>query len=254
MAELPKPLDIAPLENAYGKKAQELPLHERFGVGRRYPFGTTNVDVFPSPPGELSPIVSIRLRRGVLTVGDVQDATPTDDGGMTIIHPDGGIDVSKTGDLAMVYVAFVPIPEMHITTDTKVRRDAKGTEYLQDMIEGTEDTEQAEYKRGVFIVGSSPVGVTKRRGAPLRFTVYEKLDDNDPTQEKEWEVKAYNKYVQQVKALKLQPGDKIFLVGVRKHWTNPKAGGGDIEYECLNVAAPIQVKERKKSRNKKQAD
>src|SRR5438132_879327 len=112
MAELPKPLDIAPLEKAYGKKVQELPPHERFGVGRRYSFGTTNVDVFASPPGELPPIVSIRLRRGVLTVGDVQNATPTEDGGMTIIHADGGIDVSKTGDLAMVYVAFVPIPEM----------------------------------------------------------------------------------------------------------------------------------------------
>jgi hypothetical protein len=122
------------------------------------------------------------------------------------------------------------------------------------MMEGSDETEKAEYKRIEVIVGTSPVGVTKQRGAPLRFTVYEKFDPTDPTNEKEWEVKAYHQWVKKVRDLELKPGDKIFLIGVRKHWTTPKAGGGDIEYECLNVAAPIQVRERKqaKARRSKQ--
>jgi hypothetical protein len=247
MTELPKPLDTASLEDSYGDKAIDLPVHEQFGSGRRFPFGPTNVDVFSA-----ASVVRFGLRRATLTFGEVEQVTPTPDNGLQVLRSDIGIDVNRTGDLAMVYSS--PLPEMEyveIEDRPIIRRDARGTEHVQEMLPETEQIEKQKYLRVELIVGSKPVAVNRRKGAPVRLTAYQKLNPQDTTDEKVWEVKAYGDYVAKVKDL--QPGWKIFGIFAHKQWTNPKAGGGFIEAECLNVAGPITILDKGDNRQRKQS-
>lgn len=247
MAELPTPLDTASLEDAYGNTAIDLPVHEQFGTGRRFPFGTTNIDVFPE-----TGIVRFGLRRITLTVGEIDQVTPTPDNGLQVMRSDVGIDVNRTGDVVMVYSA--PQPEMdYVELEDRpiIRRDARGLEHTQDMLPETEKAEKQKYLRIELIVGSKPVGVTRKKGAPVRLTAYEKLDSQDTTKEKMWEVKAYGGYIAKVK--ELQPGWKIFGIFAHKQWTTPKVGGGFIEAECLNVAGPITIRDKGDNRQRKQS-
>ena len=102
-----KQLDTASLQAKCIPK--ELPVHEQFGNGERYSFGTTHVDIYPLPPST-TPLLFVRGRRNRLAVGDVYKVEPTDTNGLHALYADGELVVNANGNYVNVYTA--PDPEL----------------------------------------------------------------------------------------------------------------------------------------------
>jgi hypothetical protein len=208
-----KQLDTSALQQAYPYQA--LPVHERFGEGERYTFGSTLADVYRAPP-ELTPVVQMRMVKGYLAVGDVLHVLPTDAGGLHIDHANGACEIGKTGDVAAVYTA--PKPEAHLraSQDGYTRKDVYGRSYTQSSlaVEGTPEGVR------VTIYGSvdaAPKPVNSKRGTALQFFLLE-YNPEKPDEPLKHEVWVRNAMRDEVKALKLKKDDSIEAVLYRHTW------------------------------------
>jgi hypothetical protein len=232
------PLDTTALQTAYA--AQELPSHERFGKGERYTFGTTLADVYPNPP-DLSPLMHIRMVKGVLAVGDVLHIVPTETGGVHVDHSNGACEISKTGDVAAIYTAPQP-PTSQQTKEViagTIQRDREGNEYLQTSfdIPGTAEGTRVRI-RGV--VAASPQASGKAKNSPLVFFLGE--DDPEKAGEKVWhEVYARNKGREMLKQAHLKKGDVIEAVMYRHTWEIELGNGEKRTHKRHNLATITKV-------------
>ena len=119
-----KQLDTSSLHAKF--PAKELPVHEQFGNGERYSFGTTHVDIYPLPP-DTTPLLWVRGRRNRLAVGDVYKVEPTDTNGLHVLYVDGELVVNANGNYVNVYTA--PDPELlglQEAPQGQKRRDRRG--------------------------------------------------------------------------------------------------------------------------------
>jgi hypothetical protein len=221
---------------------QELPLHDRFGKGERYCFGSTVADIYPDPPEQM-PIVQMRMVKGYLAVGDVLHIVPTETGGLHVDHSNGACEISNTGDVAALYTAPQP-PTSQQTKEViagTVQRDSQGNEYLQTSFDIPGTVEGVRVRlRGV--VAASPQASGKARNSPLVFFLGE--DDPDKAGEKVWhEVYARNKGREMVKQSRLKKGDVIEAVLYRHTW-EVELGNGEKRTHMRHNLATITKVER----------
>jgi hypothetical protein len=235
-----KLLDTASLQAAYTR--QELPVSEQFGTGERYTFGTTHVDIYPLPP-ETTPLLFVRGRRNRLAVGDVYKVEPTEQDGMHVLYVDGEIVVNPNGNYVTVYTA--PDPDllgMQEASSGQKRKDRRGTEYTQTMIETT-GTKEGERVEVWGVLKAAPQSVNKSRNSPLQFL----LGVDRPEKEGEtdfWEVYATNKVKQQIRAKKLGKDDRIHAVLYRHSWTVNLQDGRETIHTRYNLATIIAVEKK----------
>jgi hypothetical protein len=232
-----KQLDTASLQATYTR--HELPVSEQFGIGERYTFGTTRVDIYMLPP-ETTPLLFVRGRRNRLAVGDVYKVEPTETKGMHVLYVDGELVVNANGNYVTMYTA--PDPDLIFMKEAQTgqkRRDRRGTEYTQTMID-TEGTKEGERVEVWGRVKAAPQPVNKARNSPLQFL----LGVNTPEKEGEtdwWEVHATNKVKQHIKAKKLGKDDRIHAVLYRHTWTIDLQDGRETIHTRYNLATIIEV-------------
>jgi len=241
-----RPLDTTALQAAYA--AQELPLHERFGKGERYTFGTTLADIYSNPPEQM-PVMHIRMVKGVLAVGDVLHVLPTETGGVHVDHSNGACEISNRGDVAAVYTAPQPptSQQKEVIAGT-IQRDSQGNEYMQTSfdIPGTAEGVRVRL-RGV--VAASPQASGKAKNSPLVFLLGE--DDPDRAGEKVWhEVYARNKVREQVKQARLKKGDVVEAVLYRHRWEVELESGETRTHTRHNLATITKVERLEDAKRK----
>ncbi len=234
--ESKKPLDTSTLQAAYPH--QELPLHERYGQGERYTFGTTLVDVHNDPP-ELTPVVQIRMVKGYLAVGDVLHVLPTEAGGLHVDYANGGCEIGKKGDLALVYTAPKPEMLLRASQDGLTRKDVYGRSYTQSSLE-VEGTPEGVRVTIYGVVDAAPKPVNNKRGSPLQFFLVE-YNPGKPDEPLKHEVWATNTMREEVKALKLKKDESIEAVLYRHTWEVELQGGGKQTHTRHNLAKIIKV-------------
>src|SRR5713226_508954 len=128
-----KRLDTSSLQAKF--PAKELPVHEQFGQGERYSFGTTHVDMYPLPPSATPPLW-VRGRRNRLAVGDVYKVEATDTNGLHVLYVAGELWGNANGNYVNMYTA--PDPELLGLEEAaagQTRKDRRGTEYTQTMLD-----------------------------------------------------------------------------------------------------------------------
>src|SRR5579859_633199 len=116
MAELQKPtpggaLDLKAVQETY--VSGRLPIHPRYGDGRRFRFGQTTCDIYPAPsPTEgLTPVAHIRGRRCRLTIGDVHTVTPLIEQGLYIAGSTDAIWMKQNGNFIHQFTSGDPEPK-----------------------------------------------------------------------------------------------------------------------------------------------
>jgi hypothetical protein len=148
--------------------------------------------------------------------------------------------VNANGNYATVYTA--PNPDllgMQEAATGQKRKDRRGTEYTQTMIE-TAGTKEGERVEVWGRVKAAPQPVNKARNSPLQFL----LGVETPEKEGEtdwWEVYATNKIKQQIKTKKLGKDDRIHAVLYRHTWTVDFQDGSETKYTRYNLATIIEV-------------
>jgi hypothetical protein len=231
-----KQLDTSSLREKF--PAKKLPAHEQFGNGERYSFGTTHVDIYPLPPST-TPLLWVRGRRNRLAVGDVYKVEPTDKNGLHVLYVDGEIVVNPNGNYVNVYTA--PDPELlglQEATDGQKRKDRRGTEYTQTMLD-TSGAKEGERVETWGMVEVAPKPVNRGKNSPLQFFLDVPTDKED--EKKRWEVYASNKAKQQVKARKLAKDDRIHAVLYKHTWTVDLQDGRETTHTRYNLATIIEV-------------
>jgi hypothetical protein len=231
-----KPLDTSALQSAYPH--QELPIHEHYGEGERYTFGTTLADVYSNPP-ELRPVVQMRMVKGYLAVGDVLHVLPTEAGGLHVDHVNGSCEIGNTGDLAYVYTAPQPEALLRASQDGYTRKDVYDRSYTQSSMEVTGTSEGV--RMTIFgVVEAAPKPVNNKRGSPLQFFLVE-YDPKKPDEPLRHQVWVRDKLREEVKALKLKRDDTIEVVLYRHTWEVELQGGGKQTHTRHNLAKVIKV-------------
>ena len=234
--ESKKPLDTSTLQAAYSH--EELPLHERYGQGQRYIFGTTFADVYSAPP-ELTPVVQVRMVKGYLAVGDVLHVLPTEAGGLHVDHANGACEIGKTGDLAYVYTAPKPEALLRVSQDGLTRKDVYGRSFIQSSME-VEGTPEGVRVTIFGVVDAAPKPVNNKRGSPFQFFLVE-YDPEKPNEPIRHEVWVRNTMREEVKALKLKKDDSIEAVLYRHTWDVELQGGGKQTHTRHNLTKIIKV-------------
>lgn len=244
-AEQNKPLDITALRETY--KAQALPVHEKWGVGLRYRFGSSCADVYPAPI-TIAPAVRIRTETMALSLSDVLHVAPTENGGLHVDHANGSCEVSRRGDLAYVYT----VPSVVTMSDKgPTRTDVYGRSYTQTSIE-VEGTTEGKRITIYGVIEAMPRPVNSRRDSPLRFSLLEYNPENpgEPIQHEVW---ARNQAREVLKKLKLKQGDSIEAVLYRHTWEVALQGGKTETHTRHNLTAITRV-ERKGSAKRQKTD
>lgn len=239
--ENPKPLDISLVQEAY--KPKPLPPHERLGLGMSYTFGMTRADVYSSPP-DMTPVVLVRLQKGVLSLGDVLHVLPTASGGLHVDHQNGSCEISKTGDVAYVYTAPSPPLLFRESQIGPARSDVFGKSYTQTSLEVEGSPEGVR----VVLYGTleaSPKPVNQKRGSPLQFFLLE-YDPQTPKTPIRHEIWARNKARDVLSTLKLKKDDSIEAVLYRHTFEVTLQSGEKELHQRHNLATIIKV-ERKSS-------
>ena len=210
-------------------------MHEKYGEGERYRFGTTFADVYKSPP-ELTPVVQVRMVKGYLAVGDVLHVLPTEEGGLHVDHGNGSCEIGKTGDLAYVYTA----PSMlRASLDGQTHKDVYGRSYTQSSME-VEGTPEGKRLTIYGVVEAVPKPVNNKRGSPLQFFLVE-YDPAKPQEPIRHEVWVREKAREEVTALRLKKGDCIEAVLYRHTWDVDLQGGGKQTHTRHNLAKVLKV-------------
>ena len=239
-----KPLDTSALQAAYPR--EDLPLHERYGEGERYKFGTTLADIYVSPP-ELTPVVQVRMVKGYLAVGDVLHVLPTEEGGLHVDHPNGACEIGKTGDLAYVYTA----PSMlRLSLDGKVHKDVYGRSYTQSSMEVEGTPEGKRLTIYGEIDGAPKPANSKVKGSPLQFFLLE-YDPAKPKEPMKHEVLIPNKMRSEITALRLKKGDYIEAVLYRHTWEVDLQGGGKQAHTRHNLSTITKVDRKEDAKRSK---
>src|SRR5437763_476179 len=232
-----KQLDTSSLHAKF--PAKELPVHEQFGNGERYSFGTTHVDIYPLPPST-TPLLFVRGRRNRLAVGDVYKVEPTDKNGMHALYVDGELVVNANGNYVNVYTAPNPeLLDLQEAAEGQKRRDRRGAEYTQTMLD-TSGTKEGERVEAWGMVEAAPKPVNRGKNSPLQFFLEVPLPEKDSERER-WEVYASNKAKQQVKARKLAKDDRIHVVLYKHTWTVDLQDGSETTHTRYNLATIIEV-------------
>ncbi len=232
-----KQLDTASLQAKFIPK--ELPVHEQFGNGERYSFGTPHVDIYPLPPST-TPLLFVRGRRNRLAVGDVYKVEPTDKNGLHVLYVDGEIVVNPNGNYVNVYTAPDPaLLGLQEAAEGQRRTDRRGTEYTQSMLD-TSGTKEGERVETWGIVEAAPKPVNRGKNSPLQFFLEVPLPDKEGEKER-WEVYAINKAKQQVKGRKLAKDDRIHAVLYKHTWTVELHDGSETTHTRYNLATIIEV-------------
>jgi len=231
-----KPLDTSSLQTAYPH--EELPIHERYGEGERYRFGSTLADIYGNPP-EMTPVVQVRLVKGYLAVGDVLHVLPTEAGGLHVDHVNGSCEIGNTGDLAYVYTAPKPEALLRMSQDGQTHKDVYGRSYTQSSME-VEGTPEGVRVTIYGVVEAAPKPVNNKRGSPLQFFLveYNPAKPEEPIRHEVW---ARNKVREEVKALKLKKDDCIEAVLYRHTWDVELQGGGKQTHTRHNLAKVTKV-------------
>jgi len=232
-----KQLDTSSLQAKFLPK--ELPIHEHFGNGERYSFGTTHVDIYPLPPSSM-PLLWVRGRRNRLAVGDVYKVEPTDKNGLHVLYVDGELVVNANGNYVNVYTA--PDPELlglQEAPEGQKRKDRRGGDYTQTMLD-TSGTKEGERVQTWGIVEAAPKPVNRGKQSPLQLFLHVPIPEQEGETER-WEVYASNKAKQQVKARKLTKDDRLHVVLYKHTWTVDLQDGTEITHTRYNLATIIEV-------------
>jgi len=231
-----KQLDTSSLQATNTR--QELPVSEQFGTGERYTFGTTYVDIYTLPP-ETTPLLFVRGRRNRLAIGDVYKIEPTENRGLHALYVDGEIVVNPQGNYVNVYTAPDPDLMLQEASDGQKRRDRRGTEYTQAMID-TSGTKEGERVETWGMVEAAPKPINTGKNSPLQFFLGVALADKNGEIER-WEVYATNKAKQQVKGRKLIKDDRIHVVLYKHTWNVDLPDGRETMHTRYNLATIIEV-------------
>jgi hypothetical protein len=231
-----KPLDTSALQQTYPHQA--IPLHERFGEGERYTFGSTTADVYSNPP-ELTPVVYVRMVKGYLAVGDVLHVVPTDKGGLHVDHAHGSCAISNTGDVASVYTAP---SEFRLSQEGGTHTDVYGRSYTQTSLE-VEGTPEGVRVMIYGTLAASPKPVTAKRNAPLQFFLLE-YDPQHPQEPIRHEVWARSTQREELLRLKLKKEDSIECVLYRHTWEVPLQSGETETHTRHNLSTITKVEKK----------
>jgi len=235
--ESKKPLDTSALHAAYPH--EELPIHERYGEGERYRFGSTLADIYGNPP-EMTPVVQMRLVKGYLAVGDVLHVLPTEAGGLHVDHGNGSCEIGNTGDLAYVYTAPQPETMLRASLEGKSHKDVYGRSFTQSSmeVEGTPEGKRVTIYGEVD--GAPKPANSKVQGSLLQFFLLE-YDPAKPKEPIKHEVLVPKKMRSEVTALKLKKGDCIEAVLYRHSWNVELQGGGKQAFTRHNLSTITKV-------------
>ncbi len=231
-------------------KPDALPARDRLGIGQRYRFGTTVVDLYPAPTSGL-PLVFIQGRRNRVTIGDVVKVEATEKKGLHIKHMDGEVMVDPTGNYVTVYTAPVEaevIPFQEVPDGVR-KQDKEGNTYTQHMLDapGAKEGERVE-KYGTLEAAPKPVN--KAKNSPLQLY----LLVSDPEQEGEQErLEVYSTKAtkQKLQGYKLVQGDKIHAVLYKHTWTDQTIGGEPLVYTRYNLTAIAGIERKNGERSAK---
>ncbi len=152
----------------------------------------------------------------------------------------GAIPFNPNGNYVNVYTA--PDPELlglQAATDGQKRRDRRGAEYTQTMLD-TSGTKEGERVETWGMVEAAPKPVNRGKNSPLQFFLDVASSDKEGEKER-WEVYASNKAKQQVKARKLSKDDRIHVVLYKHTWTVDLQDGSETTHTRYNLATIIEI-------------
>jgi hypothetical protein len=232
-------------------KPETLPTHDRFGVGYRYHFESTLVDIYPAPSVGL-PMIVVRGRRTSVFLGDAVKVEATENKGLRIKHVDGEVMVDPNGNYAALYTApvepeIIPFQEAYAVLK-KQGKDGETT-YTQHML-AAPDAKEGERMEKFGTVEATPKPVNKAKTSPLQFYLLVDDPEKEGGQER-LEVYSTKATKQKVQGLKLVQGDKIHAVLYKHTWTDQTIGGDTLTSTRYNLTTILEVKRKNQEQNAK---
>jgi hypothetical protein len=231
-------------KNANNLPYTEIEPNERFGPGKLYTFGVTQIEVYENQPNGKPSLARIRAPGVLMNYSYVSDVRTNNDGGMIIDFGEKGqkahasLSINRAGE----FVTFYSPPVTMGISESGVTRRVKGTLYQQSAIEiaGTAEGVRVQVKG---TVDSAPRLVNPDiRNGPLMFFLFEEYPVN-PQKPDPLEVRADKiGSKQELRRAKLVKGSVVEVVLYKHTYQESTIGGERIEATRYNLSKIISVK------------